>query len=194
MTKSRTTRFTLGALGAGLAAAALAAGPAVAERPSNTDRPGKPEGKGNGAQTERGKPANRPVRRGDSVGASKRCSKGKTRGYVTAGTLVSHDLTVNENGTVDGTVVVDVDRTNKHARADEDKQITYTVDDTRLKVVTGDRSGDGEQTILDAAAGDRIKLIGRVTKAKKKCADNGSRIVTFRKVTIAPPRPAENDD
>jgi hypothetical protein len=130
---------------------------------------------------------------------SKRCTP-RSVAYVAFGEYVSGALTQTQGAaTTDdasddrwsGTLVVDVKRTNKHARADKGVATTYTLDDAKLKVATEDRNKDGKVDQADAAAGDRVKLTGKITRRNKKCSSEGfTATKTFRRVTIAAPEQA----
>ena len=122
---------------------------------------------------------------------AQRCKKTHSHAYVVRGALVSQALTTNPDGTVDGTIVVNVEKTNKHARADKGVATTYTLDDAKLQVATEDRNKDGKVDQADAAAGDRVKLTGKITRRNKKCSSEGfTATKTFRRVTIAAPEQA----
>jgi len=110
---------------------------------------------------------------GKSHGKSKGCAKVSTRGFQVTGTFVSMG---------EGTVTLTVTSANKHAResgelADMDAArkgvqangATYTVPATdAFELVLGD---DGT---LVPAAGDRVKVKGRIAVTKKRCAVDGT--------------------
>jgi hypothetical protein len=119
---------------------------------------------------------------GKSQGKTKSCAKTLTRGFQLTGTLVS--MTADDTNTVDvseATVTLTVTAANRHARnsgeledQDADRKgvqvvgATYTVpagDAYLLKL--------GEDGALVPAAGDRVKVKGRVALTKKRCADEG---------------------
>ena len=166
----------------GIAAPASAAKPEGAGKPA--DRPAKAQGPKSGKKSET--KANKKAKK-----VPARCKTGKTRAFVSAGTVVAHTLVANADGTVDGTVTVKVDRTNKHARADREKEVVYTVDDAKLKVVTGDRNTDGKVDLTDAQVGDRVKVKGKIARLHKKCTSDGTTATPdLGRVTIAAPKPA----
>jgi hypothetical protein len=108
--------------------------------------------------------------------------------YIAAGTLVSQSLTqVAGAGTAtqsddryDGTVTIDLTRVNHHARNGDR---TYTLDDARVRFY--DRNGDG--TADQPAAGDRVKVIAKVTVLRKRCDSTGfTRTITVRKIQFKP--------
>jgi hypothetical protein len=126
-----------------------------------------------------------------SQSKSKHCKKTHSHAYIVRGALVSQARTTNPDGTVDGTIVVNVEKVNHHARADKGVATTYTLDDAKLQVTTEDRNKDGKVDQADAAAGDRVKLQGKITRRNKKCsADGFTATKTFRRVTISAPEPA----
>lgn len=117
-------------------------------------------------------------------GKAKSCAKVHSRGFQVGGTLVS--MTADDPATLDvseATVTLTVTSANKHAResgelADQDaerkgvqaKGATYTVP-----------AGDAYELRLSSdygtatpAAGDRVKVKGRVAITKKRCAADGT--------------------
>ena len=116
-------------------------------------------------------------------GQGKGCAKAHSRGFQVGGTLVS--FTADDAATTDAseaTVTLTVTSANKHAResgelADMDavkkgvqaKGATYTVaagDAFELKL--------GDDGTVVPAPGDRVKVKGRITVAKKRCAAEGT--------------------
>jgi hypothetical protein len=114
----------------------------------------------------------------------KGCAKAHTRGFQIGGTLVS--MTADDAATLDSseaTVTLMVTSANKHAResgelADQDadrkgvqaKGATYTVpvgDAFELRLSSDYGTGT-------PAAGDRVKVKGRVAVTKKRCAEGTS--------------------
>jgi hypothetical protein len=135
---------------------------------------------------------------------SKGCAKLRTVGYQVTGTLVS--VTPDDPATPDSeaTVTLTVSSANSHARSSgelEDQNVdrkgnqvvgaTYTVpagDAYVLKL-----GGDGTAV---PAAGDRVKVKGRVAVTKKRCVAEGmttDRYATpdVSRVTISPTEPTE---
>jgi hypothetical protein len=137
-------------------------------------------------------------------GKAKSCGKTLTRGYQVTGTLVS--VTMDDQATTEdseASVTLLVTAANRHARnsgelADQDLDrkgvqvagATYTVpagDAYLLKL--------GEDGALVPAAGDRVKVKGRVALTKKRCAADGTsaadRYATpdVSRVTISRPEP-----
>jgi hypothetical protein len=116
-------------------------------------------------------------------GKAKSCAKTHSRGFQVGGTLVS--ITADDAATTDAseaTVTLTVTSANRHARhsgelADMDaakkgvqaKGATYTVpagDAFELKL--------GDDGTAVPAAGDRVKVKGRIAVAKKRCAAEGT--------------------
>jgi hypothetical protein len=101
--------------------------------------------------------------------------------YRVAGNLESGSLTANSDGTYDGTLVVDVKRTNRHAKADKGTTVTYTLTSAHLKLHGEDPSA--------LTANSRVKLKGTITKLAKKCDQTGfTPTVTIKRGTIKPPK------
>ncbi len=172
-----------------VAAVGIAA-PASAAKPDGAGKPADRPAKAQGPKSEKKAKSDKKAKK-----APARCKTGKTRAFVSAGTVVAHTLVANADGTVDGTVTVKVDRTNKHARADREKEVVYTVDDAKLKVVTGDRNTDGKVDLTDAQVGDRVKVKGKIARLHKKCTSNGTTATPdLGRVTIAAPKPAPTSE
>jgi hypothetical protein len=101
--------------------------------------------------------------------------------YRVAGNLESGSLTANSDGTYDGSLVVDVKRTNKHARADKGTTVTYTLTSATLHL-------HGEDPTA-LTANSRVKLKGTITKLAKKCDQTGfTPTVTIKRGTVKPPQ------
>ena len=146
-------------------------------------------------------------------GKAKSCAKTHSRGFQVGGTLVS--FTADDVATTDAseaTVTLTVTSANKHAResgelADMDavkkgvqaKGTTYTVpagDAFELKL--------GDDGAADPAAGDRVKVKGRVAVTKKGCAAEGTTVadryatpdvtrVKISKPEVEPTEPTETE-
>lgn len=81
--------------------------------------------------------------------------------YVASGKLVSWSLTKGTNGKYSGTLVVNVTKSNHHAKGDKGTAVTYTVTSARVKLSHG---------VTDPpAAGSRVQLSGKITTVSKKC-------------------------
>jgi hypothetical protein len=98
----------------------------------------------------------------EAHGKSKGCAKVHAVGFQVTGTLVSVG---------DGTVTLTVTAANKHARESGElaKGEAYTVPATdafELKL--------GDDGALVPAAGDRVKVKGRIAVTKKRCAADGT--------------------
>lgn len=111
-------------------------------------------------------------------------------GYVASGTLTSAaTLTqVAGAGTTDtkddrysGTLNVNVTHGNYHAKGTKGNH-TYTVANIRL----------GQGVTATPPAGTRVRLIGTITRAGKKCPSTtpGTGVVTIRRAVLHAPKPA----
>lgn len=101
--------------------------------------------------------------------------------YKVAGNLESGSLTANSDGTYDGSLVVDVKKTNKHAKADKGTTVTYTLTSAHLKLHGEDPSA--------LTANSRVKLKGTITTLAKKCDQTGfTPTVTIKRGSIKPPK------
>jgi hypothetical protein len=127
--------------------------------------------------------------KGNGKGKSHKCTPHRVA-YVASGTLVSDTLTENANHTVSGEVTVEVLRTNHHARADKGTTKTYTVENAHVTLVVPDSDKDGTVAVDDLVAGDRVKVIGKVTTVAKKCKAGESKL-TVRKLVFHGPRSSE---
>jgi hypothetical protein len=129
--------------------------------------------------------------------------------YIAAGLLVSQTLTLDDStspppttattsaltpdggDTYSGQLTVDVKRTNRHARADKDQTVTYTVSHARVRFGMPDVNGDGSVGLDDVQPGARVKLIGKITKLARRCDQSGfTPTTTIRQIVFhAPPAP-----
>jgi hypothetical protein len=131
-------------------------------RPNNTSNPGSTHRSTEGTENTGGN-------HGKS-GAHK-CRVHK-HGYVARGVLVSWKLEKNADGTYSGELTVEVKRTNHHARVDKGTTRTYKEKELEKVHVTfglADTNKDGSVGLDDLKAGDRVKVIGRITTLRKKC-------------------------
>ena len=163
-----------------------------------------------GAKGGQGKPKGKAK---SGQGKAKSCAKTHSRGFQVGGTLVS--FTADDVATTDAseaTVTLTVTSANKHAResgelADMDaakkgvqaKGATYTVpagDAFELKL--------GDDGAAVPAAGDRVKVKGRIAVTKKGCAAEGTTVadryatpdvtrVKISKPEVAPTEPTETE-
>jgi hypothetical protein len=135
-----------------------------------------------------------------SLGKSKGCAKVHSRGFQVKGTLVS--ITMDDPATTDageGSITLTVTSANRHARNSGEVTETYTVpagDAYELKL-----SGDGT---VAPAAGDRVKVKGRIAVTKKGCAAEGTTVadryatpdvtrVKISKPEVEPTEPTETE-
>jgi hypothetical protein len=173
-------------LPAALATTALVATPALAhDKPEHAAKPKHAHGDQKKAEHAADK-AERKARRD-----AKRCAPQKVA-YVASGTLVSQALTKNADGSYDGTLTADVKRANHHGRSHKSTTQTYTLDDANVKFGgIPDRDANGTVDAADLRAGDRVKVMGRVTRLKKRCDTTGfTPTVTIKKVRFHEPKAA----
>jgi hypothetical protein len=125
---------------------------------------------------------------GTSLAKGPNATKGKCQphavSYRITGTLDSGSLTPgSDSNTYDGPLVVEVKRTNNHARADKGTTQTYTLTGANLKL-------HGEDPAA-LTANSRVKLKGTITKLAKKCDQTGfTATVTIERGTLKPPKTA----
>lgn len=129
-------------------------------------------------------------------GTAKRCAP-RSVGYVARGEYVSGALTQTQGAdTTDvarddrwsGTLVVAVERTNKHGRADKGTTKTFTLTDARVRLA--DRNDDGTRDL--PVAGDRVRVQGQITRLNRRCDATGFTAETkIRSVGFHKPRSAE---
>jgi hypothetical protein len=151
--------------------------------PNNTDNPGsanrsshanKGDKGSNGSNDNQGSNGSNPSDKGkgkgkpSDPGKSHKCTPHDVA-YVASGTLVSQTLSKNPDGTYSGTLEVEVTHTNHHAV--KGKTI-YNVSKVHVKLVIADIDHDGSVEPDDLQTGDRVKLIGKITLAKK-CSPSG---------------------
>ena len=86
--------------------------------------------------------------------------------YVASGTLVSWSATANATGRFSGTVTVHVTKANHDASTDKGGDVTYTLSNAKV------RFGAGANP---PAAGDAVKVIGRISVVGKKCSQTGAK-------------------
>jgi hypothetical protein len=157
--------------------------------PNNANNPGSsrrsPEGtentggKGNQGNGNQGKPSH--------PGNSHKCKPHKVA-YVASGTLVSQTLAKNPDGTYSGVVTAVVKRTNHHAAGDQGKTNEYKVENVRVTFGLADTNSDGSVGLDDLKAGDKVKLIGKITVLAKKCSKSGfTAATTIRKIVLNAP-------
>jgi hypothetical protein len=151
--------------------------------PNNTDNRGSsrrpPEGTAN--NDGKGHHGNRTV-----SGGSHQCKPHKV-GYVVSGTLVSQTLTKNAEGTYSGEVTVEIRRTNHHAAGNKGTK-AYKVENVDVTFGLADTNNDGRAGLDDLKAGDRVKLIGKITALAKKCDQSKfTATTTIRKLVFHTP-------
>ena len=123
---------------------------------------------------------------------SHKCTPHKVA-YKASGTLVSESLTQTAGADTpkrgddrySGSLTVDVTKANHHAAKGEQ---TYTLDNARVRFYDADHNRTGDEP----KAGDRAKLIGKITRLSKKCDDTGfTPTTTIRKVDFKPAKTAK---
>jgi hypothetical protein len=110
--------------------------------------------------------------------------------YVASGTLVSDTLTKNASGTYSGEVTVKVTHGNRHAAGDVNATTptTYKVENVRVRFHLADANNDGSVGVDDLKEGDRVKLIGGITRLAKRCNQEGfTATTTIRKIVLRAP-------
>lgn len=120
-------------------------------------------------------------------GQSHKCSAHKV-GYVASGTVTAVALTQtagqdtpndSSDDRYSGTLSFDVKHANHHARGDAGKG-NYTLTNARIVLGNG---------VTAPAAGQRVKVTGKITTVAKKCTDKSSAgQVTIRQVVFHAPQ------
>jgi len=140
-------------------------------------------------------------------GHSHKCVTHKVA-YVASGLLVSQTLTLDggapgptitavaaslhsdPHGTYSGDVTVDVKHTNHHAVGDKGKTVTYSVSHAHVTFALPDVNNDGGSGLDDLQAGDRVKVIGKITALAKRCDQTGfTPTTTIRRIIFHGPPP-----
>ena len=182
----------------GLAPANEGKGHSPSTTPNNANNPGSshrsPEGtentggKGNQSNGNQGKGDQGKGNQGkpSHPGSSHKCKPHKVA-YVASGKLVSQTLTKNADGSYSGKVTVEVKRTNHHAASDQGTTKTYKPENVHVTFGLADTNSDGSVGLDDLKAGDRVKLIGRIT-ALAKCSQSGfTATTTIREIVFNAP-------
>ena len=138
--------------------------------------------------------------RSGGQGKSKRCKKPAKVGFVVRGTLVSFTADVEATPANEAAVTISVTSANRHARNSGELQDTDPVmPGTQVEGGAYDVSGATDPfrvNLVDfeageaPATGDPVKIIGKITRTKAKCAAEGTSLadrygeVNVRKVVI----------
>lgn len=107
-------------------------------------------------------------------GKSHKC-KPQSVGFIVTGTLAATApaLTLNSDGTYSGDLKVNVTHTNHHAVGEKEAKVTvektYTLTKVHVTFGLADTNADGSVALDDLKVGDRVTLIGKITKLAKKC-------------------------
>jgi hypothetical protein len=144
------------------------------------NRPSEPGSRGNG----KGQSGNH-----GQNGQSHRC-KPQRVGFIVSGTLVSQKLTANADGTYTGEITVKVTHTNHHAVGEKEvtTEKTYTLTNAHLTFGVADANSDGTVGLDDLVQGDRVMLIGKISKLAKHCDHSKfTAQKTIRKVVFLAP-------
>lgn len=155
-----------------------------------------------------GAPGNHPSEPGDrgqgkgpsgnhgQSGSSHKCRPVRV-GFIVSGTLVSQKLTANSDGTYTGEVTVKVTHTNHHAVGEKVKEVTttektYSLTSAHVTFGLTDTNNDGTVGLDDLVAGDRVMLLGKVTKLANKHCDRSKFTPekTIRHIVFLAPAPA----
>jgi len=112
-------------------------------------------------------------------------------GFIVSGTLVSQKLTANSDGSYTGEITVKVTHTNHHALGEKEVTVekTYSLTAAHLTFGLADTNSDGSVGLDDLKEGDRVMLIGKVTKLANKHCDHSKFAAqkTIRKVVFTAP-------
>jgi hypothetical protein len=136
------------------------------------------------SKTPVGAPGNQPSEPGDhghgkgssgshgQNGSSHRCHTQRV-GFIVAGTLVSQELTANGDGTYSGEITVKVTHTNHQAVGEKEvtTEKTYTLTSAQVTFALSDTNADGAVGLDDLVEGDRVMLVGKITKLANKHCD-----------------------
>lgn len=152
-----------------------------------------------------GAPGNHPSEPGDhgqgkgpsgnhgQNGSSHRCHTERV-GFIIAGTLVSQKLTANSDGTYSGEITVKVTHTNHHAVGEKEvtTEKTYTLTSAQVTFALTDANSDGSVGLDDLVEGDRVMLVGKITKLANKHCDRSKFTAekTIRHIVFLAPEPA----
>jgi hypothetical protein len=166
--------------------------PANSGTPHNTTSPGSTQRSSEGTENTGGKGdhGNAAKPNHSSSGKSHKCKAHKV-GWVVSGALVSQTLTKNTDGSYSGEVTLEIKKTNHHG-VEEKGTKSYKVENVQVTFGLADTNADGSVGLDDLKAGDKVDLIGKVTKLAKKCDHKEfTATTTIRKLVFnAPVTPA----
>jgi hypothetical protein len=148
-------------------------GPPTTTPPRNDDNPGSKHRSTHGTENS-----------GGNHGKSHKCKPHKV-GYVASGTLETQALTKNSDGTYSGALAVKVEHTNHHAK---NTTLPNPVENVQVTFGLADTNNDGSVGLDDLKAGDRVQVIGKITKLAKKCDQKEfTAKITIRKIVFNAP-------
>jgi hypothetical protein len=111
----------------------------------------------------------------NNSGKSKKCATHKVA-YVASGTLVSWGATAGTDGTFSGPVSFTLSHANHHVAGTKGTTVMLTLGASKLTLGVG---------VTSPMAGDKVKVIGKITQIAKKCTNQtGAGVVTVRKITV----------
>jgi hypothetical protein len=146
------TKLSRIATACGLLAAVALPAPALAHGGPGHDRPGASDDSPAQAENARRAEDRRAERAARAERRANRLRRTEFRGTVKAVDAAAH------------TVTVTVARAQRGGRAPHGKDVVFTVAGARLAVA--DRNADGACTLADVAAGDRVRVVARVSRTQ----------------------------
>lgn len=162
----------------------LAAGAAALMSTPAWAHPGAEPGDHGNSGNAPGNSANHADKGHGDHGKSHRC-QAHSVGYVTGGTLVSQALTKDEGAeTYSGKLEVKVLHANHHAAGERNTTVTYEVSKAHVVFGLQDTNNDGSVGLDDLAAGDRVRVIGKITALAPKCKGEFTATKTVRRIVF----------
>jgi hypothetical protein len=142
-------------------------------RPPSTTPVGPPSTSPTDIDSRARRPAAAEVRRQAADpgqrGNSHKCKANKVA-YVVSGTLAGQTLSKNPDGTYSGGLTVDVTHTNHPAAGDKGaSNRAYVLTDVRVTFGLPDAQHHASVGLEDLKNGDRVMLIGKITRLAKRC-------------------------
>ena len=117
-------------------------------------------------------------------GASRRCKRAQSVGFVVKGSLASF---------TPETVTLDVKRANRHARSYiKTAGSTFTLGTARVKFAgVTDADGSGTVDFADVLPTDQVVAVGKATRPKRGC--KGDTVLKLRKLQVVRPDADESE-